>query len=92
MEQKNKSRVNIIVCIITLAGFVSMLLINSNTYNVIIKDDIKNISKLTATNIYSDISIHLTKPIFVSLMSFAVIPSGGFWLAPMDKLCRLKNI
>lgn len=44
-----------------------MILISERTYSVIIKDDIKNISKLTATNIYSDISIKLTKPIFVSL-------------------------
>lgn len=67
MERKSRIRINILVFIITLAGFVSMLLINYNTYSVIIKDDIKNISKLTATNIYSDISIQLTKPIFVSL-------------------------
>lgn len=43
MEQKNKIGVNIFVCIITLIGFTSMLLISSNTYSVIIKDDIKNI-------------------------------------------------
>jgi len=67
MERKSKIRVNILVCIIVLAGFASMLLISYNTYSVIIKDDIRNISKLTATNIYSDISIQLTKPIFVSL-------------------------
>lgn len=48
-------------------GFISVCITSSVTYNKIIRDDIKNISKLTATNIYSDICNELTKPIFVSL-------------------------
>lgn len=62
-----KTKVNLLVSIIILGGFIAVGAISYNTYSKIIKDDIKNITKLTATNIYSDISNQLTKPIFVSL-------------------------
>lgn len=62
-----KTKVNILVSTIILAGFIAVGAISYNTYSKIIKDDIKNITKLTATNIYSDISNQLTKPIFVAL-------------------------
>jgi len=55
------------ISIIILIGFISISFINYYTYGKVIKDDIKNISKLTSTNIYSDINNELTKPIFVSL-------------------------
>lgn len=67
MERKRKIKINILVCVIILAGFCSVGAICYYTYSKIIKDDIKNISKLTATNIYSDINSQLTKPIFVAL-------------------------
>lgn len=67
MIGKRKIKINVLICIIILAGFISMVAISYNTYSGIIKDDIKNISKLTTTNIYSDLSNQLTKPIFVSL-------------------------
>jgi diguanylate cyclase (GGDEF)-like protein len=50
-----------------LAGFAAVAFTSYNTYSKIIDDDIVNISKLTSTNIYSDIRNELTKPIFVSL-------------------------
>jgi diguanylate cyclase (GGDEF)-like protein len=50
-----------------MAGFAAMAFTSYNTYSKIIDDDIVNISKLTSTNIYSDIRNELTKPIFVSL-------------------------
>lgn len=62
-----KIRIHILVCVIILTGFGSVGVLSYITYSKIIKDDIKNISKLTATNIYSEISIQLTKPIFVGL-------------------------
>lgn len=67
MERKRKIKINMLACIIILAGFISIIAISYSTYSGIIKDDIRNITKLTATNIYSDISNQLTKPIFVSL-------------------------
>ncbi len=54
-------------CIIILIGFIAVGITSYTTYSQVIKDDIVNISKLTATNIYSDIRNELTKPIFVSL-------------------------
>jgi diguanylate cyclase (GGDEF)-like protein len=53
--------------VIILIGFAAVGITSYTTYSEIIKDDIVNISKLTATNIYSDIRNELTKPIFVSL-------------------------
>ena len=67
MEKKFIVRVNVIICCIILVGFAAVGISSYYTYSKIIKDDIVNISKLTSTNIYSDINIELTKPIFVSL-------------------------
>lgn len=67
MDRKFKLRVNILICLIILAGFAAVAFTSYNTYSKIIDDDIVNISKLTSTNIYSDIRNELTKPIFVSL-------------------------
>lgn len=67
VDWKRKIKINILVCVIILAGFSSVGAISYYTYSKIIKDDIKNISKLTSTNIYSEICNQLTKPIFVGL-------------------------
>ncbi len=67
MDRKFKLSTNILICVIILAGFVTMALTSAGTYSNIISDDIMNISKLTSTNIYSEIRNELTKPIFVSL-------------------------
>ncbi len=67
MEKKFRMQINIFILVTIIIGFASVFIMNSITYNKIIRDDIKNISKLTSTNIYSDISNELTKPIFVSL-------------------------
>lgn len=52
---------------IIVFGFVITGFINYYTYSKIIKENIKNISKLTSTNIYSEINNEIIKPIFVSL-------------------------
>ncbi|MFA9463015.1 MAG: diguanylate cyclase domain-containing protein [Velocimicrobium sp.] len=67
MEKKFKIKINILIVATILTGFLCICVMSSVTYNRIIRDDIKNISKLTSTNIYSDINNELTKPIFVSL-------------------------
>lgn len=67
MDKKFRIRVNIIICIVILIGFIAVGITSYTTYSEVIKDDIMNISKLTATNIYSEIRNELTKPIFVSL-------------------------
>lgn len=67
MKKIIRAKINTLVSFIILGGFIAVGTISYNTYSKIIKDDIKNITKLTATNIYSDISNQLTKPIFVAL-------------------------
>ncbi|MEL7647986.1 MAG: sensor domain-containing diguanylate cyclase [Sedimentibacter sp.] len=67
MIKNFKYKINLLVSAIIILGFVAIIIVNYNNYSKIIKDDIKNISKLTSTNIYSDINSELTKPIFVSL-------------------------
>ena len=67
MDRKFRLSTNILICAIILAGFITMALTSAGTYSDVINDDIMNISKLTSTNIYSDIRNELTKPIFVSL-------------------------
>lgn len=67
MIKNIKYKINLLVSTIIIFGFIAIIFINYNNYSKIIKDDIKNISKLTSTNIYSDINNELTKPIFVSL-------------------------
>ncbi|QOX62986.1 GGDEF domain-containing protein [Anoxybacterium hadale] len=67
MDRKLKLKVNILISLIIFAGFAAVAFTSYHTYSKIIEDDIVNISKLTSTNIYSDIRNELTKPIFVSL-------------------------
>ena len=67
MEKKVKIRINFLICLIILVGFIAVGFTSYNAYSTVIKDDIFNISKLTSTGIYSDIRNELTKPIFVSL-------------------------
>ncbi|MFA9377195.1 MAG: diguanylate cyclase domain-containing protein [Lachnotalea sp.] len=67
MGKKFKLKINILILATILIGFLGVCVMSYISYSKIIRDDIKNISKLTSTNIYSDISNELTKPIFVSL-------------------------
>lgn len=66
-DKKYKHKVNIFISLAIIVSFSIVLVINSLTYNEIIKEDIKNISKLSSSNIYSEINNELIKPIFVSL-------------------------
>ena len=65
MKQRNK--VGLLISLIILIGIAAIVFFSFTTYSKIIKDDVLNISKLTSTNIYSEINNELTKPIFVSL-------------------------
>ena len=64
---KYKGQIGLLISMVILAGVIAIVMINFFSYSAVIKDDIQNISKLTSTNIYSEISNELTKPIFVSL-------------------------
>lgn len=66
-NRRQKYRINLIIVSVILLGFIMTSLINTWTYSSIIKEDIKNISKLSSSNIYSEINNELIKPIFVSL-------------------------
>lgn len=65
--KKNLLRTHTFIAGIVLIGFICITVINYCTYGVVIRDDIRNISRLTSLNIFSSISNELTKPIFVSL-------------------------
>ena len=67
MSRNNRVRVNVLICALILAGFLVVGITSYITYSEIIRDDVRNITKLTTTNIYSDIRNELTKPIFVAL-------------------------
>jgi diguanylate cyclase (GGDEF)-like protein len=56
-----------IIALVIVFGVVCISYVGYSSYGSIIRDDIMNISKLTSTNIYSEIDNELTKPIFVSL-------------------------
>lgn len=66
-DKRKKHRINIIISIAIITGFILTIIINTLAYNSLIKEGIKNISKLSSTNIYSEINNELIKPIFVSL-------------------------
>lgn len=67
LNKKQRYRINLIIISIITIGFALTMFINTLTYSSIIKHDIENISKLSSTNIYSEINNELIKPIFVSL-------------------------
>ncbi len=67
MGAKFRVSICILVCLVILCGFFGIVFTSLQTYTKFIEDDIKNISKLVATNVYSDIRNELTKPVFVSL-------------------------
>jgi len=62
-----KYRISIIISMLIVMGFAAVVAVNYLTYSKVIKDDILNISKLSSSNIYSEINNELIKPIFVSL-------------------------
>lgn len=57
--------VNIILAAIILTGFACTTVLTHSTSKSIIANDIENIVKLTSSNIYSEIDIALTRPIYV---------------------------
>lgn len=57
---------NLVISAIIMIGFVGITWTNYQTYQVVMEDDIENISKLTSSNIYALIDNELTKPIFVA--------------------------
>ena len=66
MNYKNKVN-SLLISLIIVIGIILIIFLSFSIYSKIIRDDIMNISKLTSTNIYSEINNELTKPIFVSL-------------------------
>ena len=63
----NRKKLIILLCLLVFTSLFILSILDYNDYRDIIKKDIKNIAKLISTNIYSEIQIELTKPIFVSL-------------------------
>ena len=75
--KKKLFRTHVFITGIVLIGFICITIINYCTYGVVIRDDIRNISRLTSLNIFSSISNELTKPIFVSLTMAASSRAGS---------------
>ena len=67
MKKHLLPKIGALISGIIIIGFVCVTLLNEQTYGEIIRDDIRNISRLTSLSIYSRIDNELTKPIFVSL-------------------------
>jgi diguanylate cyclase (GGDEF)-like protein len=64
-----KSKFKLVITI-SLIVFISLFVygaINFSAYSRVIKKDVSNITKLTASSIYSEINAELLKPIYVSL-------------------------
>ena len=59
--KKKLFRTHAFITGIVLIGFICITIINYCTYSVVIRDDIRNISRLTSLNIFSSISNELTK-------------------------------
>lgn len=59
-------RVNLTICLVITLGFVCSAYMNYRSYGAVVRDDIENISKLTALGVYSRVDNDLTKPVFVS--------------------------
>lgn len=62
-----KNKLILAIALVILLGMTFLAIYNYASYSKIINDDVCNISKLTSTNIYSEIDNELIKPIFVSL-------------------------
>lgn len=67
MKKNLLLNINAMICVLILAAFACMAYSSHISYQRIIKDDIRNISTLISSNIFSDINVTLTKPTFVSL-------------------------
>lgn len=67
MNRRSHVRVLIAISFIIILGFVAAGLNAYRTYSHIIEEDTLNITRLTSTNIFSEINVELVKPIFVSL-------------------------
>lgn len=58
--------INSLLILILVIGFTLTAFISQQTYKPVIEDDIENISKLTASNIYAEIKGDMMKPLFVA--------------------------
>lgn len=67
VHRNDKYKINVVITLLIVIGFFASIMVSYKTYSEIIRDDIKNISKLSSSNIYSEINNELIKPIFVSL-------------------------
>lgn len=67
MGKKFLLNINVLMSAIIIVGTICMTLANVYTYSHIIKNDIQHIATLTSSNIFSEISNDMTKPVFVSL-------------------------
>lgn len=59
-------KTNIIICLIIFVGFLGITSTSYNTYKRVLEDDVKNISKLTSSTLYSKIDGKLIEPLFVA--------------------------
>ncbi|MEG1476426.1 MAG: hypothetical protein RSC38_01705, partial [Oscillospiraceae bacterium] len=65
MQKRTLILTNIIICLVIIFGSLFIITLNQKNFETIVEDDIENISKLSASKIYSEIENSLTKPIYV---------------------------
>lgn len=65
--RNNKNKLIVLIILLIFISMFLLTIIDYINYNKIISQDIKNITRLVSTNIYADIQVELTKPIYVSL-------------------------
>ncbi|MDD2967724.1 MAG: sensor domain-containing diguanylate cyclase [Desulfovibrionaceae bacterium] len=67
MQKIFLKNINIVICAILIIGVSCLEFANYSIYKVGLRDDIENISKLTSSNIYTEINSELSKSIHISL-------------------------
>lgn len=65
--RNNKNKLIVLIILFIFISMFLLTIIDYINYSKIIQQDIKNITRLVSTNIYADIQVELTKPIYVSL-------------------------
>lgn len=65
--RNNKNKLIVLIILLIFISMFLLTIIDYYNYSNIIDQDTKNITRLVSTNIYADIQVELTKPIYVSL-------------------------
>ena len=65
--RNNKNKLIVLIILLVFISLFILTIVDYVNYSEVIKQDVKNITRLVSTNIFADIQVELTKPIYVSL-------------------------